>query len=277
MSLKKISEKDCWFVIGAHQAGATERQCSELSGLSKTITHNIITNFKKMGSPHASNMSSVNALMNSTDKKRKMKDTEGSKDVPRKRGRPRKPIEAPFFTRSIVREVFTQARTDQPMYDNNSVKSPAMYPLDRLNTPPTDEESQRHHSPSHDKDVKRRRSIKEDMLPSTPRSIIALDESDDELYDDDGDDGGHSLWTMEDDRELLEHVLGLPTKNIKWKAVETQFDDRHLAKMCSERWDYLKKQLIKDIHHVLNEQQQQQQQQQEQQQQQVDEGNDGET
>lgn len=65
MPLKQISEKDCWFVIGAHQAGATERQCSELSGLSKTITHNIITNFKKMGSPHASNMSSVNALMNS--------------------------------------------------------------------------------------------------------------------------------------------------------------------------------------------------------------------
>lgn len=65
MPLKKISEKDCWFVIGAHQAGATERQCSELSGLSKTITHNIITNFKRMGSPHASSMSSVNALMNS--------------------------------------------------------------------------------------------------------------------------------------------------------------------------------------------------------------------
>lgn len=137
------------------------------------------------------------------------------------------------------------------MYDN---KSPAIYPLDRLNTPPTDEESQRHCSPSPDKDAKRRRSIKEDMLPPTPRSIIALDESDDELYD---DDGGHSLWTMEDDKELLEHVFGLPTKNIKWKAVETQFDDRHLAKMCCERWDYLKKQLIKDIHHVLNEQQQQ--------------------
>lgn len=96
MPLKQISEKDCWFVIGAHQAGATERQCSDLSGLSKTITHNIITNFKKMGSPHASSLS-VNALMNSKltfvsmyfilmysyligpDKKRKMKDTEESK------------------------------------------------------------------------------------------------------------------------------------------------------------------------------------------------------
>lgn len=132
------------------------------------------------------------------------------------------------------------------MYNDNNTNSPAMYPLDRLNTPPTDEES--HHSPvSSEKKTRRRESIKEDMLPSTPRSIIALDESDD-------DESGNTMWTMEDDKELLEHVLGLPMKNIKWKAVETQFDDRHLAKMCSERWDYLKKQLIKDIHQVLIEQ-----------------------
>lgn len=57
MVINKISEKDCWFVIGAHQAGATERQCAALSGLSKTVIHNIITNFKKMGSPHATTLS----------------------------------------------------------------------------------------------------------------------------------------------------------------------------------------------------------------------------
>lgn len=70
MALKQISEQDCWFVIGAHQAGATERQCSELSGLSKTVTHNIISNFKKLGSPHASKLS-VNALLNNSAGKKK--------------------------------------------------------------------------------------------------------------------------------------------------------------------------------------------------------------
>ncbi|CEP11503.1 hypothetical protein [Parasitella parasitica] len=246
MPLKRISEKDCWFIIGAHQAGATERQCSELSGLSKTVTHNIITNFKKLGSPHASSLS-VNALINSPDQKRKFKDKEELKDVPRKRGRPRKPIEAPFFTRSIVRNVLKQAGTGQSM--NGVQDSPAMYPLDRLNTPPTDEDSQHWEVPS-GREIKkmRRESIKEEMLPCTPGSIIALDDSDDEESD-------NSAWTMEEDKELLEHVLGLPVKNVKWKAVEAQFDDRHLAKMCSERWDYLKKQLIKDIHHILIEEQ----------------------
>lgn len=68
MTFKQISEQDCWFIIGAHQAGATERQCSELSGLSKTVTHNIIHNFKKLGSPHASKLSVI-ALLNNTQRK----------------------------------------------------------------------------------------------------------------------------------------------------------------------------------------------------------------
>ena len=68
MTVKRVSEEDCWFVIGAHQAGATERECSELSGLSKTVTHNIITNFKKLGSPHATKLS-LSLLLNSANGK----------------------------------------------------------------------------------------------------------------------------------------------------------------------------------------------------------------
>lgn len=67
-SAKRITEEECWFVIGAHQAGASERECSDLSGLSKTITHNIINNFKKQGSPHATKLS-VNALLNTSKRK----------------------------------------------------------------------------------------------------------------------------------------------------------------------------------------------------------------
>jgi hypothetical protein len=103
--------------------------------------------------------------------------------------------------------------------------------MDRLNTPPSDED------PSHEyeKMTQRRESKQEEMLPPTPRS--ALDDSDE---DEEG-------WTVNDDEELIKHVFGLPMKNVKWKQVETQFQDRHLAKMCSERWDFLKKQLLKDI------------------------------
>lgn len=103
--------------------------------------------------------------------------------------------------------------------------------MDRLNTPPSDED------PSHEyeKMAQRRKSKEEDMLPLTPRS--GLDESDEE----------EERWTVNDDEELIKHVFGLPMKNVKWRHVEAQFQDRHLAKMCSERWDFLKRQLLRDI------------------------------
>lgn len=69
MVFKRVTEEECWFVIGAHQAGASERQCSELSGLSKTIIHKIIRSFKKLGSPHASKLSVEALLHEDTDGK----------------------------------------------------------------------------------------------------------------------------------------------------------------------------------------------------------------
>lgn len=40
-----------WFVIGAHQSGATDRTISNMVGLSPPSVHNIITQFKKSGTP----------------------------------------------------------------------------------------------------------------------------------------------------------------------------------------------------------------------------------
>lgn len=117
-----------------------------------------------------------------------------------------------------------------------------MYPLDRLNTPPTDDD---HHQL---KRQRRQSSIATDELPPTPRSMTAMDESSDEETTELKKD-----WTLEDDEELLAHVFSLPTTNLKWKLVETQFADRHRAKMCAERWDYIKKQLLNDVRTVTKE------------------------
>jgi hypothetical protein len=48
---KDIPVDKRWYVIGAHQAGASERQCARLSGLSKTAVHGIIKAFTETGSP----------------------------------------------------------------------------------------------------------------------------------------------------------------------------------------------------------------------------------
>ncbi|KAI7904588.1 uncharacterized protein BX663DRAFT_502891 [Cokeromyces recurvatus] len=244
MSLRQVSEKDCWFVIGAHQAGASERQCSELSGLSKTVTHNILANFKKMGSPHASNLS-VSALLDNNNKKRKMSNI-SEKSTSRKRGRPRKPAEPPFFTEFIVRDVLYEARKNQTIscQHNNSSNY-------RLDTPPNDDEEFNENLLSaNNKIIKKRRSSEDNAntaLPLTPRSFTTLDDEEEK-----NDLDEEKIWTIEDDKELLEHVLELPMKYVKWKELETKFDDRHLAKMCYERWEYIKKQMLKDVKNVAS-------------------------
>lgn len=110
-----------------------------------------------------------------------------------------------------------------------------MYPLDRLNTPPSDEDQLQTETLG----IGRRRDSQLDDLPLTPRSGMEEDEEDEAE--------GANTWSMNDDKELLMHVLSLPLKHIKWKELENQFQDRHLAKMCADRWDYIKKQLLKDI------------------------------
>jgi hypothetical protein len=106
--------------------------------------------------------------------------------------------------------------------------------LDRLNTPPSDEE------------CNNKVTILEE-LPPTPRTMDFDEET----------TTAEEEWTFEDDENLLKHVLGLPMNNFKWKQVEGQFGDRHMSKMCSERWDFLKKQLLKDVHIVTMEEKQQ--------------------
>ncbi|KAI9469010.1 MAG: hypothetical protein EXX96DRAFT_654629 [Benjaminiella poitrasii] len=249
MPLNQVSEEDCWFVIGAHQAGASERQCAELSGLSKTIIHNILANFKKMGSPHASNLSVSTLLENgSNTKKRKMSNT-SEKNMPRKRGRPRKPAEPPFFTEFIVRDVLYEARKDQiPLCERTSS---SVYPLNRLDTPPNDDDNENSLSANNNK--RRNSNSIEDAnltLPLTPRSFIALEEEDKNEDDKKREKREEDVWTMENDKELLKHVLELPMKYVKWKELESKFGGRHLARMCSERWEYIKKQILKDIDQV---------------------------
>ncbi|RCH98694.1 hypothetical protein CU098_011232 [Rhizopus stolonifer] len=40
-----------WYMVGAYQAGATEKAISDMVGLSPASVHNVITQFKKTGSP----------------------------------------------------------------------------------------------------------------------------------------------------------------------------------------------------------------------------------
>ncbi|KAI9020148.1 hypothetical protein CLU79DRAFT_755911 [Phycomyces nitens] len=253
MTKQGISEADCWFVIGAHQAGATERECSELSGLPKSTTHNIIKDFKKLGSPHSSALSMSSIL--DAPKKRKADGISGASTTKsdkrsvqqsRKRGRPRKYVDEGFSTALLVRDVLLTSRSAPVMQTSLGELPPGS--CQRPDSPPlseTNENNETEDSP--DKLVKDGLAgePETECLPPTPKSLPLDDEWDEDI-------GVPEGWSIEDDERLLSHVLGLPVLN-KWKEVEPEFGDRHRADMCSERWDILKKRLLNDVSSLVNE------------------------
>jgi transposase len=58
MSPREEFEAKRWFAVGAYQAGATDKVISDMIGLSTASIHNIITQFKKTGSPVCKRLSS---------------------------------------------------------------------------------------------------------------------------------------------------------------------------------------------------------------------------
>ncbi|KAL0087731.1 Homeodomain-like DNA binding domain-containing transcription factor [Phycomyces blakesleeanus] len=245
MTKQEISEADCWFVIGAHQAGATERECSNLSGLPKSTTHNIIKNFKKLGSPHSSVLSMA-SILDAGPKKRKAANISGNSSPKsekitvqqsRKRGRPRKYTDEGFSTALLVRDVLLSSRSEP--VTQTSLDTLPQNSCQRPDSPPMSDSN----------DSNRGSMLGEDeaeCLPPTPRSLPLEDESDEDMCT--TEEG----WSIEDDEKLLNHVLGLPILS-KWKEVEPEFGDRHRADMCGERWDILKKRLLSDVSRFVNE------------------------
>ncbi|KAI8089235.1 uncharacterized protein BX664DRAFT_332492 [Halteromyces radiatus] len=45
------SDAKRWLIIGAHQAGASEKRVARISGLSKTAVRHIILNYQRTGTP----------------------------------------------------------------------------------------------------------------------------------------------------------------------------------------------------------------------------------
>jgi transposase len=50
-STKDASDAKRWLIIGAHQAGASEKRVARISGLSKTAVRHIILNYQRTGNP----------------------------------------------------------------------------------------------------------------------------------------------------------------------------------------------------------------------------------
>lgn len=91
-----------------------------------------------------------------------------------------------------------------------------------------------HGEQSKGKEAENQDSITEDTLPPRTRSSMIDDRSMDE-------------WTAKDDQILLAHVFDEQPSSKVWKELENVLGSQHLAQTCCDRWDFLKRRLLKDL------------------------------
>ncbi|KAI7850390.1 hypothetical protein BDC45DRAFT_248178 [Circinella umbellata] len=61
---------------------------------------------------------------------------------------------------------------------------------------------------------------------------------------------GCEIWTREDDRILIEHMLNPTHPGERWRELEAKLEGRHTAKLCSHRWEYLQSFFLKALENV---------------------------
>ncbi|KAL0089523.1 hypothetical protein F4703DRAFT_1470945 [Phycomyces blakesleeanus] len=57
---------------------------------------------------------------------------------------------------------------------------------------------------------------------------------------------GYEVWTHKDDMTLLNHVLNR-LQGGRWYELEAIFEGRHSARLCSHRWHFLRRLLLKGM------------------------------
>ncbi|KAI8334666.1 hypothetical protein BC941DRAFT_431826 [Chlamydoabsidia padenii] len=312
---KDASDAKRWLIIGAHQAGASEKRVARISGLSKTAVRHIILNYQRTGDP---------CLPKREPKKVKEKllveydengnlilsDDEAEEDeedlaIQQKKilaknnnkkensisKRRNSKLNSKVTAKDLIHFMMDQVKrvehditpiptsADDQVQQEQQQQQPQYYQQHHTwcPTPPRDgsisntctvesPNPKHHHLPLPDSP-----SFLPLSPPSTttsgPKSTLTLSDDMDDTNDDhsscfepprqttppittpgkyDQTIRGYELWTEKDDMLLLQHVLSkLQVGN--WRELESKFDGRHTARLCTSRWNYLRNHLLKGI------------------------------
>ncbi|CAM0136388.1 hypothetical protein VKS41_006798 [Umbelopsis sp. WA50703] len=206
---KDIPAEKRWYVVGAYQAGASERQCARLSGLSKTAVHGIIKAFSETGSPLTNRQLGIT----SSNAKRKLSLEYESIDLARRSSEDYEVVGLSPEVMKRRKSVQVEELAHIPKYNASKAHRPL---------PEEDSESM------YTKRIMSR--------PLTPPS---------DTEKPDGDDKSSAIatnWSSADDRVLLELVL--QQHRIHFEDLQGKLQDKHSSADCADRWNYLRNKIL---------------------------------
>ncbi|KAG1148688.1 hypothetical protein G6F38_003329 [Rhizopus arrhizus] len=227
MSPREEFEAKRWFAVGAYQAGATDKVISDMIGLSTASVHNIITQFKKTGSPVCSRhgYDENGHLIDSDDELERNKFTKNKV----KKTRPRRPS-----AKDLVTYVLNKAQESQKEeHSDGGIIEP------NINIKQEDEEDEKHNilfyqnrwrppTPPYSQQQQKRHSFDRTSLLSPPLNNEPKAEH----------------WTAEEDKILMAHLLTRLSSE-RWPEAVAKLQGKHDIKSCKERWELLRQLLLK--------------------------------
>ncbi|KAL7316904.1 hypothetical protein PS15m_003330 [Mucor circinelloides] len=222
-----------WLIIGAYQAGATEKQIARMCGINQPSVRRTILNFKKTGSPTLPRgltpkekskpfleYDGDGNLIDSDDENTDIVST--SSDSPLKEKiRARRPS-----AKDLIAYVLSKAQQPEK---NVFVKHEEQEKW-RPPTPPRD-------SNCSDKQIKATNDTRSMLSPPVSEPSISPKLEHEFIR-------GYETWTMDDDKILMAHVL-TRLSGCRWKEAEAKLRGKHSADVCEKRWEVLRSLLIR--------------------------------
>ncbi|CEP08303.1 hypothetical protein [Parasitella parasitica] len=238
---KDTAEAKRWLIVGAYQAGATEKHIARIAGLSRTAVRNIILNYKRTGKPCIPKKIPNKVrqkLVVEYDENGNLIDSDDDKDDDNEQETagqahlPQRPQQHISDSRSISKK--QKKATKQPFKNGITPKDMISYTINQMRISASEAEQLTTAALSQPS-IASPISLASPLPAKIPRPSKT-----------DQDIRGYELWSHEDDMLLLKHVLH-HLHGGGWADLEAKFEGRHSARLCYDRWKHLKGLLISGI------------------------------
>ncbi|KAI7884882.1 hypothetical protein K492DRAFT_157781 [Lichtheimia hyalospora FSU 10163] len=244
------NEAKRWLVVGAFQAGASERTVARISGLSSTAVRQIYLNYRQTGIPslpkHLSRKVREKLVVEYDEEGNLLDD---SSDEEQETNEVPKPSTSKIArlpsTKDVIAYVVDQVHQSSAVENTNDKiheQSPGHW---RPLTPPRDSSSdekspafKQHESflppspPLYATSAINKHVITKSTLPPVRKYNQTI--------------RGYERWTHDDDKILMEYILKR-MRGDNWYALSAKFGGRHSSSCCKQRWEYLQKRLLKNL------------------------------
>ncbi|KAI8340422.1 hypothetical protein BD560DRAFT_412390 [Blakeslea trispora] len=208
-----------WLIVGAFQAGASEKHIARISGLSRTAVRNIILNYRRTGIPCL-----PKKIPNKIRQKLIVEYDENGEIILTDEDEPE---EQKQVSRRKGRKSLRKSSTTWHERDIDPVAIHSFNDM-RISVGSISQDTSSNH-PLAIPNFSDSQTIK--LTPPTK-------------YDQ--DIRGYEPWTHEDDILLLNYVL-YSLRGGGWSELEARFNGRHSARLCYDRWRHLKSLLLKNL------------------------------